>query len=75
MKKPGILLLLPDGRKTIVYNEQPLLQSNGRVILNLIDEKLNLIYKDGKPSIIMKSVEQYNLENQEGVNKIIGFVD
>ena len=76
MKKPGILLELPDKRLVIVYNNQPLLPKHGKVVLHLIDKNHNLIKDEaGKPKTIIKTLDAYNLENQENVNKLIGYVD
>ena len=76
MKNSGIILKLPDERNVIVYTKQPLLEEKGKVIMNLVDENLNLIKDEtGKPKIIIKSVEQYNLENENRINTVVGFVD
>lgn len=76
MRNSGIILKLPDERTVIVYTKQPLLKEKGKVIMNLVDEKYNLIKdENGKPKIVIKSIEQYNLENQNQVNMVIGFVD
>lgn len=76
MKNSGVILKISDERIVIVYNKQPLLAEKGMVIMNLVDEKCNLIKDEsGKPKIIIKSVEQYNLENQHGINKVVRFVD
>ncbi len=75
-KKPGVILRLPDERLVIVYNEQPLLVSRGYIILHLVDKDYNLIEDDGKhPLTLLRSVDQYNLENESGANKLIGHVD
>jgi len=76
MKNSGIILKLPDERMVIVYDKQPLLKENGKVIMNLVDEKYNLIKDENdKPKIIMKDVDQYNIENQNKINRLIGYVD
>ena len=74
--KPGILLELADKRKVIVYNDQPLLETKGVVVLNLIDDEYKLILNEQeKPKTILKTVHKYNLENQNELNKVIGYVD
>lgn len=76
MINSGVILKLADERTVIVYTKQQLLIEKGKVIMNLVDEKYNLIKdENGKPKIIIKSVEQYNLENQYELNKFVGFVD
>ncbi len=41
-----------------------------------IDKNHKLIKdEDGKPKTIIKTLDAYNLENQENVNKLIGYVD
>lgn len=74
-KKPGVLLQLPDGRMVKVLNEQPLLKEHNKVIMHLIDQEYNVIMEFGKPKILMRSLEQYNLENQQEINKLIGHID
>lgn len=76
MKNPGIILQLADGRKCIVYDNQPLLAESAKVLLHLIDGNNNLLkHEDGSPKVLIKSVEMYNVENQYGVNHVIGYVD
>lgn len=72
-RKPGIVAELPDNRLVIVYEEQPLLEQKGKVILNLTTQDHELIIKDGKPSLLIWDVAYYNLV-MEGA-KFIGFVD
>lgn len=77
MRNPGIILKLADGRKVIVYNKQQLmLKGKSKVIMNLIDDD-HILIKDenGKPKILIKDLAQYNLENQEGINELIGYID
>lgn len=74
-KKPGVILQLPDKRLVKVLNEQPLLKEHNKVIMHLIDQEYNVIMEFGKPKILMRSLEQYNLENQQEINKLIGHID
>ncbi len=76
MKKPGVILRLSDDRLVIVYNDQPLLVSNSKVVMTLIDGKYDpLIDENGKPKTILKDVAQYNLENSNGLIKLMGYID
>lgn len=70
----GAIVQLADGRKVIVYNNQPLLKMAKKVILNLIDENYNCIKgDDGKPKVIIKDISAYNVEMKAA--KLIGYVD
>lgn len=74
MKNSGIIAKLPDNRMVIVYYKQPLAKEKGKIILNLVDEKYNLIKgEDGKPKVIIKDIHIYNEEMQ--VATLIGYVD
>lgn len=72
-KKPGIMFELPDKRKAIVYNNQPLMKEKGKVIINLLNDDLSLKMVNSNPSLLMKSVEIYNEEVQTW--KMMGYVD
>lgn len=75
-KKPGIMLQISDGKKVIVYNEQPFLASQKKIMMHIVDDDGVLQYDEsGKQKIVTRTLEQYNLDNQQGVNKVIGFVD
>jgi|WetSurMetagenome_2_1015567.scaffolds.fasta_scaffold1111547_1 hypothetical protein len=72
MKKPGRILKLSDGRTVILYNNQPLLQEKGMVILNLIDADYNLLTNEqGNPRTIIQAVEVFNELDKE----LIGYID
>lgn len=74
MKNSGIIAKLHDNRVVIVYYKQPLAKEKGKIILNLVDEKYNLIKgEDGKPKVIIKDIHIYNEEMQ--VATLIGYVD
>jgi len=74
MKNSGIIAKLHDNRVVIVYDKQPLAKEKGKIILNLVDEKYNLIKgEDGKPKVIIKDIHIYNEEMQ--VATLIGYVD
>ncbi len=59
-RKPGTLAEMPDGRKVIIYDNQPLLKEHGKVIVHLIDDDYNLIMQNGKLKILMFAVHVYN---------------
>lgn len=74
MKNPGRFIKSGDGRFFVIFNNQPLLQEKQKMILNLADEKGGLILDEkGKPKIILKDVEVYNLERTW--YKLKGYVD
>jgi hypothetical protein len=74
MKNSGRIIKLPDQRLVIVYDNQPLAKSKGKIILNLVDEKYNLIkYENSKPKIIMKDISSYNEEIK--TSTLIGYVN
>ena len=74
MKNSGVIVKLPDNRMVIVYDNQPLAKEKGKIILNVVDEKYNLIKgEDGKPKVIFKDIHIYNEEMQAAT--IIGYVD
>ncbi len=74
MKNSGIIAKLPDGRTVIVYDNQPLAEVKGKILLNLVDDKYNLIKnEDGKPKVIIKDISDYNEEMQAAT--LIGYVD
>lgn len=74
MKNSGVIAKLPDDRIVIIYNKQPLAKDKGKIILNLVDEKYNLIKgEDGKPKVIIKDIAIYNEEMQAAT--LIGYVD
>lgn len=70
MRKPGRIILLPDSRRAIAYNKQPLLKSHSKIVLCLIDEKGT---ETGKT--LLKDSETYNWEVQTEQIKLIGFID
>lgn len=75
MKNPGKLVELEDGRKAILYNNQPLLKSHNKVVLHLIGDDYKIIEKDGKPATLLRDVDVYNdMVNQKKI-KGIGMVD
>jgi hypothetical protein len=75
MRNPGKLIKLKDGRKVILYNNQPLIKS-GRVVLHLIDDDYNIQTDEtGKAKTILKNIEEWNEENRQGLHKGIGMVD
>ncbi len=74
MEKSGIIAKLPDGRKVIIYDKQPLIKEKGKVVLNLVDDDYNIIVDNiGNPKIIIKDVSIYNEEMQ--VATLLGYVD
>lgn len=73
MKNPGTIAKLADGRRCIIYTEQPLLKARGKVILNLVDENNNLLMDNNRPKTIIKDVAIYNEEMQAA--ELIGYVD
>lgn len=74
MRNPGILVKLPDQRKCIVYDNQPLAKTKGVIVLHLIGEDYNLLKtEEGKPRLLLKPVHIYNEEMQHAT--LIGYVD
>lgn len=73
MKHPGQIVQLPDKRFCIVYNEQPLIQEKGKIILHLVDENYNLMYDNDRPRIIIRNLDAYIQEMK--ASKMIGYVD
>lgn len=74
MRSPGIIVETSEGKKFIIYNNQPLLEEKGKVILHHIDDNMKLMNDDnGKPKISIRSVQVYNEEAQ--TYKVIGHVD
>ncbi len=74
MKNPGVIIKLPNDERTfVVYNNQPF-ATQGKVMLNIVDENHNPILGDtGKPKVIFRSVEVYNEEAQAAT--LIGYID
>jgi len=74
VKKPGILVRLPDDRVCIVYEAQPLIAEYSKVVLHLVDDSYNIIIgANGRPKLLMKDVSVYNEEMQAAT--LIGYVD
>jgi hypothetical protein len=74
MKNSGIIAKLPDNRMVIVYDKQPLVKEKGKIILNLVDEKHNLIIgESGEPKVIIKDIHTYKEEMKKAT--LIGYVD
>jgi len=74
MKKPGIIVKMEDGLRVIIYNEQPLRASRGRIILHLVDEKHNhILNEDGVSKIRIMSEMDYYQEMQ--ASTLVGYVD
>jgi hypothetical protein len=71
-KNPGKILKLQDKRLCIAYNNQPLLESKGKLMLYLCDEKHNILKNDaGKSMILLKDAEIFRNE----ITTIIGYID
>ncbi len=71
-KNPGQLIQTPDGRKYIMYNEQPLFVTHDKIILYHIDQNFKPIYNDkGKSMMRLLSPTEY--ESME--KKLIGYCD
>ena len=74
MRNPGTIIKLKDGRRCIVYNNQPLLALKRKFILSLVDEHGKPILNEfGSPIHLIKSVADYNTEMQ--TSTLIGYVD
>lgn len=74
MKHSGQIIQLPDKRFCIVYNEQPLIEAKGKIILHLVDENYNpQIGNNDKPRILIWDSNIYRQEMQNA--KVIGYVD
>jgi hypothetical protein len=72
-RNPGKIIQLPDNRKVILYNDQPLIKQD-KVLLYLIDEDFKKITDDeGKPKTIIKNLKDYN--NEVMTYKLIGHID
>lgn len=79
MKNPGIVLQEIHGqqRKLVVYNNQPLLKKNKKIVLHLVDDNL-VVQKDeaGKPKTLLRDYQLYNDDMKSGkVYKLIGYID
>lgn len=72
MRNPGMIIQIPDGRKVIRYNKQPLLKK-GKVVLHLLNEDYSLKISEGKEATIFKPVDEYNAMLPG--SKLIGYVD
>lgn len=70
---PGTIIILPDGRKAIVYNKQPLLREKRKVVITLIDERYCPIIEGGRAKTLLKDVGVYNAEIKN--YKVIGMID
>jgi hypothetical protein len=67
----GYLIRLSDDRLVIKYHKQPL---EGRIVLTLVDEKLNEIKDDqGRPKILIKDIAGFNKAMEDAT--VIGFID
>lgn len=73
MKNSGKIFKLIDGRKVIVYDDQPILNKN-KVLLHLVDENYELIMNENdKPKTIFKNYD--DLLNELKKASFVGFVD
>lgn len=71
---PGIIIELADGRKAIVYHNQPLHQTQCKLLLHLIgDDYKPILGDDGKQKTLIKSEQEYHEILAAG--KYIGRVD
>lgn len=72
-RNPGKIIKLSDGRHVIMRTKQPLVQTEKKVVFELLDSDLAPQTKDGKQLTLIKSVE----ECQTFVNgaQVIGFID
>lgn len=68
-----MILRLTDNRIVIVYDRQPC-QEEGKIVLNLVDEKYNIIKgEDGKAKVIIKDIRIYLKEMKAAT--LIGYID
>ena len=51
-RKPGRVILLPDKRMCILYNDQPLIKEKQMIVLHFIDEHFKLT---GKTKLVKQS--------------------
>ena len=71
-KRPGKILRLQDKRLCIAYNDQPYLETKGKLMLYLCDEKHNVIKNESnKPMILLKDIEVFRNE----ITEVIGYID
>jgi hypothetical protein len=74
MRNPGIIVKMADGLRVIVYNEQPLRATRGRIILHLVDaDHKHILNEDKMPKIRIMSEMDYYKEMQ--ASTMIGYVD
>lgn len=74
-KHPGQIMQLPDQRKCIVYNDQPLF-AKGKIIFHLLNEDLSLtLGDDQKQKVLIKSKQEYVRLCESGEMTRIGYVD
>ncbi len=72
MKRPGKLIQFPDGRKYILYDKQPLLKSEGLLVLYRLDDSFqpmqDLLGRD-----ITRMIGISKFDNMD--KKLIGYCD
>lgn len=71
-RRPGTLALLPDGRKAVIYNDQPLLKSHGKIVVHLMGDDYNLIVENGKEKTLLFDVDKYTeiIKTWKGIGKV-----
>lgn len=73
-KGPGRVIIMPDGRRGIVYNRQPARKDFGVIIIHLVGEDLKPVtWRGGKPRCILKKELDYTV--MMAGSQIIGYVD
>lgn len=73
MRNPGTLALMPDGRKVVIYDKQPLLKEQKKVVVHLMGDDFNLIQgEDGKPKTLLFDLADYNekIKTWKGIGKV-----
>ncbi len=76
MSNAGKVIQLNDGRVCILYDAQPMLKLNGKLVLNLVDGEYNhLIGQSGKDRVMLRDESEYNADCKKGLIKLLGYVD
>lgn len=71
-RNSGTIAIMQDGRKVIIFNNQPLAKEKSKVVVHLIDDSFNLIIENDKPKILLFDVSTYNeiVKTWKGIGKV-----
>lgn len=59
-RRSGTIAQMSDGRKIIIFNDQPLLKDKKKVVVYLINEDYELIIDNGEPKTLLFDLKVYN---------------